>query len=1100
MKGTSKAPAREAERRKQDPDDIGPAHMLQPRVLLTIRTTTTRRPLPHSPPHSHHPHHPHHPHHSHHSHNSMAAMLGVRRRLPVAVIEAGEVRRGPLKVLFLVDVSYSMSGAIAMVRAEIARLLDTLPQGALAAIAWYSDVSDAATYGLACDFTGDREALREAARTKLSLSGGGDNAEAQYTAFAMAARMEGWGQEGGLVVHITDAPPHTLEAERSGASSDRGREMRQYAARAELGGLAYDWFAIARALAARRVMACTFLVGASSREVCLPYYLAMAHATGAPGVFLVPSTATDALAKQVMALVRAVTQAAEAGAVEAETAAGVQLAVADAAYKQRALELDTEYGGTWSQSQMSLYRGSQLSDPVQVATALSDSFAGLTRADGAVKRFAASEGGAVEYEAKLRAAAARLRVELAEALAACPPEAGVEEPVCALSAATQRELVQEFVEDAGFDADAEDLTALFVRMASLMVGAPMHAPFRGGKFNFEDAWVVVIERLSASHVVCYQALLDYLAAVAGGWKAADRAGLARSSAPDLVLRSEGEVTGVLPLPGPGAFGAAVFAALARTPWLAALLWHSVCRHALPPPNVGAGVLGCALVRLLRQAPSEAGDRLIADAVRGLRLLPNRAGKAQAEALDAYFGADGADAGPLRAALSAQSDCPPAKALAALAQCPLVADARSCRGALEALTGELLSARLAPDRCGPAAFTAAVTLVDDLPDMADELYVLVRHPLETGELGGLRAEAPAELLEAATRAEAAARRFLAACGAPVAPLEAGHLRALALEAALLGPGGRAARASDGAVVSKARDTSTGDAALADMLHAVLSAAAASELAGLGARRRRHAVDSVGVQRAAAALGDPRVGADALGALLAAPCVTAFCSDARMDFNDVPAVLAAAGACSDAAKLRLLACGPWPGGEGAGFCKDVAAVEAAAGRWLAPAEAAVLVAELVALQSTLKSGLTPPVAGSDNFNRCLVDMARAVRGALGIPGFPTDAWTCTRALVSQAAAAGLRHAGMGVVREHGDVLFVPFRQDGVERLAAWRVGESERRTSTDDGYERHVWPVELLRRSREAHVRSDPKMYGLGDEPNGDAVHAAVEAALLRKMRV
>jgi len=44
----------------------------------------------------------------------------------------------------------------------------------------------------------------------------------------------------------------------------------------------------------------------------------------------------------------------------------------------------------------------------------------------------------------------------------------------------------------------------------------------------------------------------------------------------------------------GELAARVYAAMARTPWLNAVAWHSVCRHVVYPPHACVGLLGASL--------------------------------------------------------------------------------------------------------------------------------------------------------------------------------------------------------------------------------------------------------------------------------------------------------------------------------------------------------------------------------------------------------------------------------------------------------------------------------------------------------------------------
>eukprot|EP00462_Mataza_sp_D1_P001321 CAMPEP_0175089074 /NCGR_PEP_ID=MMETSP0086_2-20121207/593_1 /TAXON_ID=136419 /ORGANISM="Unknown Unknown, Strain D1" /LENGTH=1146 /DNA_ID=CAMNT_0016361561 /DNA_START=53 /DNA_END=3493 /DNA_ORIENTATION=- len=505
--------------------------------------------------------------------------------------QQGANKNGVVNIAFLVDVSGSMSCTIQAVKQTVIDVVLSLRPGSQVAVVAYSDVLDKWICKVVSDFTGveNHRELRDKV-SELSVLGGSDAAEAQYTAFATLLAGLEWPKDGGrLVVHLTDAAPHTLMAELKGSSRLRNKEQKLFENNPEFQrcGLTYDLTNMADNFKANNIFVVNLVIGYGFEvppEVQHAYLL-MAVRTQFPGFFCVKNS-TDSIARQILMVVTWVNQAGQNETLDVQQ--GVTMIVPDANTK---FDLQT----CRDDHQTAECKSSALSDSYQISALLTDAFANLIRNDGTVKRFLKKEWSPEEYEARLRSSAKSLQCVLAGVLSETPGSG----PECALTLTTLREAVQAFVDASDFGVDDKDLKRLFLTMSSLVFGHPMALPHTGGKFNFEDAWDLHFKSVKGSHFVNNQAFLDYYAATKGDWKVGS---LEEIKAVDDIFR-QGQNTGVLPCTDGSALADAVIAALAQTPWLEALTWHSVCHHALAVPSAVPGTLSCALRCVLAQAVS-----------------------------------------------------------------------------------------------------------------------------------------------------------------------------------------------------------------------------------------------------------------------------------------------------------------------------------------------------------------------------------------------------------------------------------------------------------------------------------------------------------------
>lgn len=304
----------------------------------------------------------------------------MRARYPNDLLQQleqqGANKNGSVNLAFAVDVSGSMSSTIQAVKQTITQVVETLPEGSQVAVVAYSDVCDKWTCKVVSAFMGV-ENHRELRRNveQISLLGGGDMAEAQYTAFAVCLASLEWPEGGRVLVHLTDAPPHTVKAEHLGHSSNRAKEKKQFESNPEFSrcGLTYDLTNLADQFNEKNIRVVTLMVGfASQPPDAKQAYLLMAVRTQFPGFFCVGNS-TDSIARQILMVVTWVNQAGQNETLDVQQ--GVTMVVPDESTK---LDLQT----CLNDQQTSECESSALSDSAKISELLTDSFASLVRSDG----------------------------------------------------------------------------------------------------------------------------------------------------------------------------------------------------------------------------------------------------------------------------------------------------------------------------------------------------------------------------------------------------------------------------------------------------------------------------------------------------------------------------------------------------------------------------------------------------------------------------------------------------------------------------------------------------------------------------------------------
>ena len=158
-----------------------------------------------------------------------------------------------------------------------------------------------------------------------------------------------------------------------------------------------------------------------------------------------------------------------------------------------------------------------------------------------------------------------------------------------------RETCEEFV---GIDISALELKEVFSRVASLVIGVPFFASHPGGKRFYRRADSVRVLDVLPGYFLSYSSFLRYANLGSEDDKFAKRAW----SVPDMIRPSE-RVTGVIPVASCG-LSRAVVAYLSRGPWLDALCWHSVSRHAMPPRDAALRVMEAGAAKCSHAASRE----------------------------------------------------------------------------------------------------------------------------------------------------------------------------------------------------------------------------------------------------------------------------------------------------------------------------------------------------------------------------------------------------------------------------------------------------------------------------------------------------------------
>lgn len=469
----------------------------------------------------------------------------------------------------VIDVSAGMREWAVAVRTAMASVSRMTPPDTRIAVVTYCAQPEP---DVLTDFTSNRSTVSKVLSRIEIQPEAGETGQRLAMCYALSPTRLGWrapeDARGGVVLHFTATSPRTdgaaLRAERELAWGEAGVS---------------DWIDIGRAFSRSGVVVHTFLFRGPGfgRDVC--WQAAMAALTSSDGVILAGKSARE-IEKTVARLM------------DGRAPCGGSRARMCAEAIERLSETSCEENAGRLLGDVSSIRVDGPDNDARVAVA---SFAGLVRSDATNRRLAMNVGA---LEAELRESHAWLRKEVSEALTGAEGEG--ETAYDSISASTLRESCADFA-----SRECSDLPDMFSATAMIVFGpaicAPLTANSRPAKksFNFQTGFGIRVSAVRAGYQISYGRFLDYLEAKKRSWRSCTLDDL-RCGVDDLVLRSDGQITGVLPVVADGsALARRVYAALARTPWANAVAWHSTCRHVCYPPHACLGLLcasmwaGCA---------------------------------------------------------------------------------------------------------------------------------------------------------------------------------------------------------------------------------------------------------------------------------------------------------------------------------------------------------------------------------------------------------------------------------------------------------------------------------------------------------------------------
>lgn len=483
----------------------------------------------------------------------------------------------------LVDVSPSMSGWLPFVSTAVRALSRRMPLDARIAVVRYWDLTVEALVDFSSDQRAISHGLQDLREGSVADARCGP-ASSQHLALSRVLSptglrwrpAEGRSRSGGVVFHFTNAMPRfraastidvtLLEAERELVTDATGRPP--------------DWIEIGRSYARSGVVVQPFVFKSAHFGASVCWHAVMASLTCSDGVAIASKNVKDIENRMACMMDGRRPRAGAWARLSGEAAERLT----ETSCEENAGSLLTDTGSV------------RIDGPDNDArVAVHSSFVGLARSDATSRRFRPS---LPEFEIELRESHAWLRKEIESILSSVP--AGDDEAFDAISASTLRESCVEFLESE-CACDCE-LTEMFSAMAMLAFGpaicAPLTSDSSGGQksFNYQSGFGVIVKAVRPGYQTSYGWFLEYLNSKkkASDWRNSTLSDL-RDGVDDLVLRSGGQITGVLPIIADDSdLASRIYEAMVKTPWMNAVAWHSVCRHVMYPPHACVGLLGASL--------------------------------------------------------------------------------------------------------------------------------------------------------------------------------------------------------------------------------------------------------------------------------------------------------------------------------------------------------------------------------------------------------------------------------------------------------------------------------------------------------------------------
>lgn len=485
-----------------------------------------------------------------------------------------------MDAVVLLDVSSSMREHMPVVKTAVKSVCKRMTKGVRLAVVCYSDVCDETPVVLMNDFTDNPNKILSSI-DGITYQNGGDVAESQHLAMCklLSPSYLSWrspNESQACVLHFTDTLPHSDDD----PMSDPQLVAQERSIVSLETGYVCDWIEIGRCMDRAGVTVHGFLFKSEQFAKAAPWQAVMASLTGSCGVS-VCSRDSHGLSKHIASILDGRPYL-EGSTIRLTSDAVERLY--DTPDEKNARHLLTDLDGI------------RIDGPDRDSRiALSKAFEGLVRHDATNSRCSMNPS---SYECALRRSYYDLKKRVSEALERYPESEESEEDrtTDTIAMMTLRELCADFVSSNDVD-EATPLLNMFKDVSKLVLGPTMCCPFTSvsGRYNYQSSFTVFVRAVRQGYGLCYSSFLDYFAIKRkGSWSASSRGEL-RHGVEDLVLRNEGDITGVLPMiPDNTPLAEHVFRLLSHTPWLNAIAWHSVCRHVFPPPHACLGLLCGAL--------------------------------------------------------------------------------------------------------------------------------------------------------------------------------------------------------------------------------------------------------------------------------------------------------------------------------------------------------------------------------------------------------------------------------------------------------------------------------------------------------------------------
>ena len=507
-----------------------------------------------------------------------------------------EPRKKIKDICIVVDASSSMTKALEACKRAVRDFLPlALDQGIKVAICGFSDHCDDHPF-TGGDFTGDQRVLTLQV-DGLKIQNGGDIPEAVMYALARitpgVAGAPAWSGGRGLVIVITDAPPHLPEINTPSFSGNVEAERRKIK---DL-GLDPDAVSLLRGLKRCDIQVATVMIGMLNN-----IYPAMAEITGGPGAFKAPARDSETIYRQLKMIIELVN----------DTVTEDCLPEKSSLYKVSALDAELLAGeprmsrvaaGIMQKSPESV-SGEELIQAVQV------SFGGKLRRDGVVDRV---RGGRSLGEAgkDMLESLGRIIRGVERILEDHSGREDMKEIHDVITRMTLRDTLEEFLRRANEASSLASLEAAIDAVSSIVFVKcfASQIPTGDAKYNYNCMWDFVISEVVEGVSISAESL-QMSREILRGPRAAGampgRGDLVRIQS--LLTRERDVVAGGVPCTD-GSDTLAMIYSLLGPDWMNAITMFAVSEHACPTPNAFPASAATALFAATKTGAAHSARKL-----------------------------------------------------------------------------------------------------------------------------------------------------------------------------------------------------------------------------------------------------------------------------------------------------------------------------------------------------------------------------------------------------------------------------------------------------------------------------------------------------------